>query len=767
MRTRSTFEDQIESVQRVTHSFEGLAQSARDTFASRRFWRIQWLVAALVVLHYLFDYLNNRGTIPFSGFIFDAVLVVPAVLTSTEFGVVGSLATSLGGSVLLLSVEIFEVHTSHEVEAEWTILLVVVLTALLVGLRDDRLRSQRALFDLATASGEVAVWEYDVERNLMRRSKNHDSLYGLTWQNSWRIETFLEATHPDDRVFAAAVIERSLAPSGPDEYDYDFRVVWPDSTVHWLWVHGRVMRRDAAGRGTVVRGIDTVVTRRKEAELANHRLRMLYAALSECNQAVVYANDEMDLFERIVEATVRVGTAQMAWVGVFDHPERPARPVASAGADAVEFLAERRSIQSASSPGAWPASEAATSGEIVIRDLAADDVDELSRVGAAHGWRVVAALPISRRGSVVATLSLYSAEENFFNETMRPLFDEMVKDLSFALGLFEDRRRHQRTELALRRSEERFRGVVEQSVVGIYVARNGRFELGNARAASMLGFDSVASMIGAREDSIVVSTNEQLASDSSYFIESEYERVVTVPREDGAVAHLWISSVPIAEHGSQAQLGIIDDVTALVERDILTATHFREISSLLHATVSMATSISEQRDPYTAGHQSRVAEIAARIGLAMDLDADQIEGLRVAGQLHDIGKISIPSEILTRPGRLSDMERRLIQLHPQSGYDILCDIPFPWPVAEVALQHHERMDGSGYPHGLTEPDILLEARIVAVADVMEAMSSHRPYRASLGPEAAIAEIESGAGSLYDADVAAHCVRLARSGQLLP
>ena len=767
MRTRSAFDDQFESAPGNTHSLDGLRQNARNTFANSRFWRIQWLVLALVVLHYLFDYLNHRDVIPFSGFFVDAVLVVPAVLVSAEFGVVGSLATSLVGSLLLSSSEFFEAHTVHEVEAEWTILLVVVLTALLVGLRDDRLRSQRELFDLATVSGEVAVWEYDVERNSMRRSRNHDALYGLAWQFPWRLETFLEATHPDDRAYTAAAIERSLVPGGPDQYDYDVRVVWPDSTVHWLWVQGIVTRRDAAGRGTLVRGIDMVITRRKEFELANRRLGMLYAALSECNQAVIYANDEMNLFERIVEATVRVGTAQMAWIGVFDHPERPARPVASAGADAAEFLAERRSIQSQSSSSIWPASEAATSGEIVIRDLAADDVDQLSRIGAAHGWRVVAALPISRRGSVVATLSLYSSEENFFNESLRPLFDEMVKDLSFALDLFEDRRLHQRSELALARSEERFRGVVEQSVVGIYLARNGRFELGNARAASMLGFDSVASMIGARDDTIPLSSDQQLVSDASYFIESEYEKVVTVPRQDGAVSHLWISSIPIAEHGSQAQLGIIDDVTAIVERDILEATHFREISSLLHATVSMATSISEQRDPYTSGHQSRVAEIAARIGLAMDLDADQIEGLRVAGQLHDIGKISIPAEILTRPGRLSDMERRLIQLHPQSGYDILCDIPFPWPVADVALQHHERMDGSGYPQGLTGPDILLEARIVAVADVMEAMSSHRPYRASLGPEAAISEIESGAGSLYDADVAAHCVRLARSGQLLP
>jgi HD-GYP domain-containing protein (c-di-GMP phosphodiesterase class II) len=138
-----------------------------------------------------------------------------------------------------------------------------------------------------------------------------------------------------------------------------------------------------------------------------------------------------------------------------------------------------------------------------------------------------------------------------------------------------------------------------------------------------------------------------------------------------------------------------------------------------------------------------------------------VEGLQVAGQLHDIGKITIPSEILTKPGRLTTLEYQLVQGHPRAGFDVLKKIEFPWPVADVTLQHHERVDGTGYPQGLKGDAILLEARIMAVADVVEAMSSHRPYRPGLGIDKALAEIERGRGTAYDRNVADACLRLFR------
>ncbi len=178
-------------------------------------------------------------------------------------------------------------------------------------------------------------------------------------------------------------------------------------------------------------------------------------------------------------------------------------------------------------------------------------------------------------------------------------------------------------------------------------------------------------------------------------------------------------------------------------------------------TVEMTTAITETRDPYTAGHERRVAEIAVAIAIEMGFDTGILEGITVSGYLHDLGKIGVPVEILAKLGKLSAPEFDLVRVHSEMGYKILKEVDFPWPVAEVAYQHHERLDGSGYPRGLKGDEILPEARIIAVADVVEAMASHRPYRAALGIDKALAEIERGRGTTYDPRVADTCLALFR------
>jgi PAS domain S-box-containing protein len=182
--------------------------------------------------------------------------------------------------------------------------------------------------------------------------------------------------------------------------------------------------------------------------------------------------------------------------------------------------------------------------------------------------------------------------------------------------------------------------------------------------------------------------------------------------------------------------------------------------TLTEAIEALARAV-EMRDPYTAGHQRRVALLAVAIGQELGLPEDAVDGLRMGGTIHDIGKIAVPAEILTRPGHLTEIEFALIKAHPQLGHDIVGDVAFTWPVKQMIIQHHERLDGSGYPCGLKESDICLEARIIAVADVVEAMSTHRPYRAALGTDAALEKIMADRGRLYDPDVVDACVRLFR------
>jgi len=246
----------------------------------------------------------------------------------------------------------------------------------------------------------------------------------------------------------------------------------------------------------------------------------------------------------------------------------------------------------------------------------------------------------------------------------------------------------------------------------------------------------------------------------------DYDEQYRIVRPDGVVRWIRDSAFPVSdETGRIVRIaGVAEDITERKQAEEETLHHLEQLSVALQSTVDIATTISEMRDPYTSGHARRVAGIAVAIGAELGLDAHRQDGLRVAGQLHDLGKIAIPAEILSKPGKLTALEYQLVQAHPRAGYEVLKDVKFPWPVAEVALQHHERIDGTGYPQGLKGDAILLEARIMAVADVVEAMFSHRPYRPGLGIEKALAEIERGRGTAYDSDVADACLRLFRENR---
>ena len=185
------------------------------------------------------------------------------------------------------------------------------------------------------------------------------------------------------------------------------------------------------------------------------------------------------------------------------------------------------------------------------------------------------------------------------------------------------------------------------------------------------------------------------------------------------------------------------------------------LEQLLQSTISVITLMAEIRDPYTAGHQERVAKLACAIARKMNLSKETIRSIELAGIMHDIGKIRIPIAVINRPGELLETEKELLKVHPKIGYDLLKTIPFPMPVAEIVYQHHERIDGSGYPRQLKDDQIMLEAKIVAVADVTEAQSSFRPYRQALGLDVALHEIEAHCGSLYDPEVVAACLSVFR------
>lgn len=190
----------------------------------------------------------------------------------------------------------------------------------------------------------------------------------------------------------------------------------------------------------------------------------------------------------------------------------------------------------------------------------------------------------------------------------------------------------------------------------------------------------------------------------------------------------------------------------------------KKLRNSLFDSITALAAMVELRDPYTAGHQRRVAQLAVAIARELGMTPDRIEGIHLASVVHDVGKIRVPAEILSKPGRLSALEFGIIKEHPQNGYEILRTIDFPWPIASIVLQHHERLDGSGYPSGLKGNEILLDAKVLTVADVVESMISHRPYRPGLGLEVALQEVENHKNRLFDAAVVDACTRLFREGR---
>ena len=330
---------------------------------------------------------------------------------------------------------------------------------------------------------------------------------------------------------------------------------------------------------------------------------------------------------------------------------------------------------------------------------------------------------------------------------------------SFIISVLDITQR-KKTEMFLKESELRFRQIYENSSDSMFIIDISRDE-----RASVTGFNAAAEKLtGIKSEDIcdkeigqVFDTKTAKALMENYMrcIEAEttisYEETLDLP---AGKKTLFTTLIPLSNKEGRFYriIGMAHDITKIKKSE-------KANNRLLDQLVHSLSTYMESRDPYTAGHQKKVAHLASKIAEEMGLSANKVIGLSVAALLHDIGKIIVPTEILCKPGRLSEVEYSLIKEHCRAGYNILKNVEFPWPVSEIILQHHERMDGSGYPRGLAGEEILLEARILAVADVVESMSSYRPYRAPLGIEKALEEITKNKGSLFDEKAVDSCMRL--------
>jgi HD-GYP domain-containing protein (c-di-GMP phosphodiesterase class II) len=302
----------------------------------------------------------------------------------------------------------------------------------------------------------------------------------------------------------------------------------------------------------------------------------------------------------------------------------------------------------------------------------------------------------------------------------------------------------EKTEKALHVSEINFRNMIYSNADGVLILdKNSIVKFMNPAAEAIFGTKAKHFVGRAFEHLIIPDKPTELD-------------IIT---GDGKSSVAEMRVMETEWEGESAYLASLRDITGRKRMQQKLQLSLDNLRKVMDGTISAMAMAVEMRDPYTSGHQHRVAALAQAIAVEIRLSAENIEGVYMAASIHDIGKISLPAEILSKPVKLTDIERKMIQAHSKVGYDILKGIDFSWPIAQIVLQHHERIDGSGYPHGLGGEEILIGARIVGVADVVETMASHRPYRPSLGLDKALEEVSHNRGRLYDQEVVDACLKL--------
>ncbi len=387
---------------------------------------------------------------------------------------------------------------------------------------------------------------------------------------------------------------------------------------------------------------------------------------------------------------------------------------------------------------------------------------------------VQAASLIKERFNIaVVYLTAYADAETLDRAKTTDAFGYVIKP-------FEDRELHTTVEMALYKSNMESRLVENErrlyttlrSIGEGVITVDGRDRVGflNSVAEAVLGLPLEKAVNRELAEVFRLESLPNEAVEPVRDIHGNLLRTTTAYKilltRDGGRIPIEVNASPMLDERNTAHGTVIvfKDISHRMRTEEALRRSVGELRLALGQTVNALAAASEKRDPYTAGHQERVSRLAKAICGELGLPGETAEGVRVAGLLHDIGKIAVPAEILSKPAVLTPVEMGIMKCHSEVGRDILKDIPFPRPVATMVLEHHERIDGSGYPAGLKGGDIMRESRILAVADVVEAMSSHRPYRAALGIEAALEEISNNKGRLYDPDAVDACAALFRDGR---
>ena len=476
---------------------------------------------------------------------------------------------------------------------------------------------------------------------------------------------------------------------------YERRIRRKDSTILWAHVSATPIKdKEGLFRGSFAMFTD--ITERKEAEKALLESEKKYRS--------IFENAVEGMFQSTPEGQLITANPAMARIFGYATPEEMINQVHNIGLQLYSNEKDRRTFQQL-----------------------------LKEHGIAGGFEA----PFYRQDGTVlwGTLNVRAVKDSDDN-------------VFYYEGTLEDITPRKEAEEELKKSEEKYRNIFENAVMGIYqVTPRGQYLSANPVLSRIHGYNSPEEMIESVADITQLYVDPSRRAELKRIINEQgfvkgFE--IIMRRKDGSLH--WVSNTSRAVHDEHGTIlyyeGTIEDITSRKSAE----ESVKQLKQTLLGTLHALSQSIEIREPGITGHHKRVSNLGSAIARAMGLADDMAESIRIAGLVHDIGNMSVPAEILSKPSRLSEMEYNFVKLHPRSGYDILKETGLPYPVAEIVLQHHERMNGSGYPQGLKGKEMLLEASILAVADVVEAMASPRPYRPALGIDAALDEIRKNKGN---------------------
>jgi putative nucleotidyltransferase with HDIG domain len=531
------------------------------------------------------------------------------------------------------------------------------------------------------------------------------------------------------------------------------------------------------------------------------------------NQFLLRCENEDEIYKTVCDAFMETDLIKFVWIGLTEEGTFDVKPAAYAGIE-KEYINSIKAKWDNSQYGKGPTGIAIkTQKPVIIGDIRTNRRYMPWRKEALkRGYLSIISLPIIHESTVIGVLDVYSDKKDAFNKEDVEFLRELTGDIAIGIKSI-------RLEEALKNSNEQlkkmysFQSLIKKlnqfllecdneneiykkvcdifieadiiKFVWIGLTEEGTFDV---KPAAYAGIEKgYINSIKAKWDNSQYGkgpTGTAIKTQKPVLIGDIRTDPTYMPWRKEALkrGHLSIISLPLI-HESKV-IGVLDIYSdkkdAFIEEDIelfkevagdiaigIKSTRLeknlqkrsKQLEKAIENIIFTMAKMSESKDPYTAGHQQRVSQLATAIARKMGLSKDRIESLKFASLIHDIGKFSIPGEILSKPSKLSETEFALIKEHPKNGYDIIKGVDFPWEIASIILQHHERLDGSGYPMGLKDKEILLEAKILAVADVVEAMSSHRPYRPALGIDKALEEISMNKGKLYDPEVVDACIKL--------